>query len=384
MSITKRRTSRGEPRWIVEWRLPGRVKRRKSFRTEREARVFEAEVVAARNRGVVYDPRRGDSISVSYVYASWLATRADVTSKVRRGYEDNWRNHVEPAFGSWPVPKVDRASVQDWVNAMSVGPRTKRWRHGVLRMLLEHAVTEGWIVKNPASSTVFPPLEQHTHVYLTAVEVDWLAQLCGNQGDVVRILAYAGLRWGELVGLNVGDVNLERRRIYVRRSMTQVGGKLVTGAPKSRAGQRAIPVPAAIVQVLHQRTGGRASHEAAITSPRGARLSRENWVRDVKWKKQAAKIGHPTLRIHDLRHTYASLARSAGADLRILQKTMGHASITVTAHTYADLYDGELDAVADALDSLTTTHQSSGPVGPPVAHSGDTSTSEIELDQPLE
>ncbi|HYO02721.1 MAG TPA: tyrosine-type recombinase/integrase [Mycobacterium sp.] len=58
---------------------------------------------------------------------------------------------------------------------------------------------------------------------------------------------------------------------------------------------------------------------------------------------------------HDLRHTYASLARRAGADLRLLQKTMGHASITVTAHVYADLYDDELDDVASALDALDDT-----------------------------
>ena len=55
---------------------------------------------------------------------------------------------------------------------------------------------------------------------------------------------------------------------------------------------------------------------------------------------------------HDLRHTYASMARRPGADLRLLQKTMGHASMTVTAHVYADLYDDELDVVASALDAL--------------------------------
>lgn len=89
-----------------------------------------------------------------------------------------------------------------------------------------------------------------------------------------------------------------------------------------------------------------------VMSPRGARLSRENWVRAVGWRERTAEIGYPNLRIHDLRHTYASLARSAGADLRLLQVAMGHASITVTAHTYADLYDDELDRIGTALDKL--------------------------------
>ena len=353
MSIRKKVTSKGEPRWLVEWRLPDRRKVTKSFRTEREARVFEAEVVAAKSRGTVYNPRLGNTITVAYAYKSWLSSRQDVTAKTRRGYEDNWRNHIEPAFGAWPVTKVDRSSVQNWINSMSVGPRTKRWRHTVLRMVLEHAVEEGWLARNPATKTIFPPLAHPTHTYLTASEVDRLAKLCGAQGDIVMILAYTGLRWGELTGLNVEDIDLDRRRIHVRRSMTQVGGKLVTGATKSRAGQRSIPIPATVRELLRARIAGRGRPEAAVCSPMGARLSRENWVRSVRWKKKAAEIARPSLRVHDLRHTYASMARSAGADMRLLQKTMGHSSITVTAHTYADLYDDELDSVADALDNLS-------------------------------
>lgn len=63
---------------------------------------------------------------------------------------------------------------------------------------------------------------------------------------------------------------------------------------------------------------------------------------------RSLRIDRPKMQVHDLRHTYASLARRAGADLRLLQKTMGHASITATAHVYADLYDDELDGVASA------------------------------------
>jgi integrase len=72
-----------------------------------------------------------------------------------------------------------------------------------------------------------------------------------------------------------------------------------------------------------------------------------------RWRSAVAEIGREKLRVHDLRHTYASLSRRAGADLRLLQKAMGHASITVTAHTYADLFDDEPDNFAVALESLS-------------------------------
>ncbi|WP_236745732.1 tyrosine-type recombinase/integrase [Mycobacteroides abscessus] len=251
---------------------------------------------------------------------------------------------------------------------------------------MQYAVEQDWIVKNPASSTTFPRLTHHEHVYLTAFEVEELAGLCGAQGDVVLLLAYTGLRFGELVGLRVGDVDLNARRVRVRRSITQVGGKMVTGGTKTAAGLRSVPIPARIEPILRARVQGRRPSDPAITSPRGALLSRENWVRATRWYEQRDKLGRPKLRVHDLRHTYASLSRSAGADLRLLQKTLGHSSITTTAHIYADLYDDELDAVAAALDSLSdlARTQSTGQqsfAGPLEAHHEGQSPIENELDR---
>jgi integrase len=165
------------------------------------------------------------------------------------------------------------------------------------------------------------------------------------------------MRFGELTGLNVEDVDLGARRVRVRRSITQVGGKLVEGNPKSKAGWRSIPIRERLVPLFKAQLDGRRPGTPAITSPRGSLLSLENWKRAVDWKKAITEIGRERLRVHDLRHTYASLARRAGADLKLLQKTMGHASITVTANTYADLFDDELDDIALALDSLDDLQQ---------------------------
>jgi integrase len=121
-----------------------------------------------------------------------------------------------------------------------------------------------------------------SHVYLTAVEVAKLAELCdtatgkdsraAKQGDVVLILAYTGLRFGELTGLNVEDMNLEARRIRVRRSITQLSGRLIEGPPKSRAGRRSVPIPERLVPILKRRVEGRTAGEPAIMSPKGSRL----------------------------------------------------------------------------------------------------------------
>lgn len=354
MAIKRRDTSDG-PRYDVQWRLPDRSKRKKTFRTERAARQFAAKLVTSGAAGEVVDPR-GGRIELRAVYHAWLASRPDLSAKVSRGYEDNWRLRIEPSFADWPIGKIDHESIQLWVNGMSadgLSPRTVRWTHSVLKMTLDHAVDEGHLLgKNPASRTKFPPMRDTTHMYLTAGEVAALAHTCGDQGDVVSILAYTGLRFGELTGLNVEDVELDARRIRVRRSITQVAGKLVEGNPKSKAGRRSVPIPERLVPILKGRIDGRTPGTPAVASPRGSRLGLENWKRSVHWPTAIAQIGREKLRVHDLRHTYASLSRRAGADLRLLQKAMGHASITVTAHTYADLFDEELDDIAAALDAL--------------------------------
>ena len=122
--------------------------------------------------------------------------------------------------------------------------------------------------------------------------------------------------------------------------------------PEVRGGSALDPIPQRLVPIFTTRLARRRPGEAAIASPLGSRLGLENWKRSVKWRESIAEIGRPTLRVHDLRHTYASLARRGGADLRLPQKTTGHTSITVTAHIYTDPYDDELDMLLSTLDAL--------------------------------
>ena len=195
MSIRRRETKAGV-RYDVQWRLPDRSKRKKTFSTERAAKRFEAQLVTSSATGESVDPRGGRT-DLESVYRSWIASRPDLSAKVRRGYEDNWRLRIEPRFGNWPIARLDHESIQLWVNEMSasgLSPRTVRWTHTVLKMTLDYAVADGRLIaKNPATRTKFPPMRRTTHIYLTAREV---------------VLAYTGLRFGELTGLDVEDVDL--------------------------------------------------------------------------------------------------------------------------------------------------------------------------------
>ena len=154
MAIRRRETKAGV-RYDVEWRMPDRSRRQKTFSSERAARQFAATLVTSTAAGEIVDPRGGKT-ELRQVYQSWLASRPDLSAKVRRGYEDNWRLRIEPRFGGWAIGKIDHDSIQSWVNDMTtagLGPRTVRWTHSVLKMSLDYAADAGRLIgRNPASA----------------------------------------------------------------------------------------------------------------------------------------------------------------------------------------------------------------------------------------
>ncbi len=277
-----------------------------------------------------------------------------VSAKTWSGYTQAWRLRIAPAFATTPLDEITPESIAEWLKGLTVGPWAKVATLRLLKSVLDIAVEDGRIPVNPATGVSAPPIPaRDRHRYLTAAEVAALAAGLGDQGDVALILAYTGLRWSELVGLRVKDVDLAARRLHVRRSAPDVEGKIVIGPPKTKSGTRSVALPLVVVEALAARIAGRHPDAPAVASPQGEMLRATNWRRHTHWNKVIEKLQLAPLTIHELRHTYASLCRAAGADLKYVQKSMGHSSLTVTANIYADIYDHELDAVADRLDKLT-------------------------------
>ncbi|MCH9759475.1 MAG: site-specific integrase [Actinomycetia bacterium] len=361
--IRKRTSTAGQPRYQVRYLIrdpdaaSGWVETSATFATLREAKAFKSErdneaALGARR----FDPRLGRS-PLSRIWMQFSDSKKPAVSpKTWSGYTQHWQLRIAPRFGHVPVDEVTRADIQGFVDGLTVGPWAKVSTLRLLRSILDVAHQDGRIHVNPAAGVSAGRIpERERHRYLTAQEVQTLAVACGDQGDVVTMLAYTGLRWSELVGLRVKDIDLAARRLYVRRAAPEVEGRIVIGPPKTRAGIRTVPLPQVVVDAFISRIDGRALEEPAVTSPNGAMLRSNNWRRHTHWNNVLKETHLAPLTIHELRHTYASLARKSGADLRYVQKTMGHSTPTVTANIYSDLYADELDHVATNLDQLHTT-----------------------------
>jgi integrase len=172
-----------------------------------------------------------------------------------------------------------------------------------------------------------------------------------DHAPLVLLLAYTGLRWGEATGLRVRDVDTLKRRLTVRENAVRVNGKIVVGTPKSHA-SRTVPYPDFLTLDLARQCQGKASGDLVF----GAGLVRlvapthGGWFEYAIKRAQTVDRTFPRLTPHDLRHTAASLAISAGANVKAVQRMLGHASEAMTLDVYADLFDDDLDAVAVALN----------------------------------
>lgn len=358
--IRKRLNASGQPRYQVRYLVrdaassSGWAETSGTFATLREAKAFKADRDNEATRGHQrFDPRLGRSPLDTIWHQYSASKKPAVSPKTWSGYTQHWELRIEPRFGHVPVDEISRADVQRFMDDLKVGVRAKIQTLRLLRSILEIAREDGRIHRNPAlgvSAGRIPERERHR--YLTAPEVALLATACGKQGDVVTILAYTGLRWSELVGLRVGDIDLDTKRLHVHRAAPEIAGRIHVGLTKTRAARRTVPLPQVVIDILKPRIFGRDRDAPAVASPKGVMLRSNNWRRHTHWNKALISTKLAPLTIHELRHTYASLARKSGADLRYVQKTMGHSTPTVTANVYSDLYADELDHVATGLDQL--------------------------------
>jgi integrase len=166
---------------------------------------------------------------------------------------------------------------------------------------------------------------------------------------VILALAYSGLRWGELAALRVRDVDLLRGRLSVRRAVTEVNGRLVWTTPKDKEA-RSVPVPSFLRDELARAIEHRGPDDLLFPAPQGGVL-RVRSARRAWFNNAVTEAGLGGLTPHMLRHTAASLAVSAGANVLAVQRMLGHQKASMTLDVYSDLFDGDLDEVAGRLDS---------------------------------
>ena len=341
---TKRGTS-----WKVRWRAPDGRARAKRFPRKVLADRYRAFIERELAEQTYLDPDAGQ-VTLAEWSKTWLRAQGHLKATTRARYEGVLAKHVLPRWGGYPLARIRHADVAAWVTRMSVdghGPATIVYAYRVLSLMLDLAQRDGRIARNPAVGIKLPRKGHAERRFLTHRQVSDLADAAGRYGDLVLVLAYCGLRWGELAALRVGRVDLERRRLEVVESVTDVRGTPRLGRPEvpSTPLGALSRVPGSDARRAHERTA--ACRPRIHVASRCGAAQPELPPQCVRRRRTSA--GLEGLTPHELRHTAASLAVGAGANVKAVQRMLGHASAAMTLDVYSGLFDDDLDEVARRL-----------------------------------
>ena len=295
-------------------------------------------------------------------------SRGSVKRRTRESDEAAWRNYIAPRFGNWPVASITAAEVSGWVGSLVVrglAPSTATRALATLRSVLAFAVADARIQHNVAA-VVHAPTSGRVRregQILTIEELRALTQACkGRYRDVVPMLALAGLRWGELAGLQVGDrVSVPGPGLRLRRTVLASGGGgalYLDTLTNNRA--RTVPLVLELVTVVDRWSAGKAPDAWLFDAPQGGPLWESNWKRSVSWNAATSAVGVPGFRVHDLRHTAASVWLAAGADPKVVQRVLGHATAAMTMDLYGHMIDANLWQAAQLVGDISGTSEPPG------------------------
>lgn len=344
-------------RYRVRYRKPDNSQTdKRGFRTKREAELFLSSTEVSKARGEYIDPTESRA-TVGELGTEWLKHQGHLKASSSRPLEIAWRLHVAPRWSAIAVSDVRYSDVQRWVTDLQFeqgkSASTILRAYGVLAAILDVAVKDRRLLSNPSRGLNLPRKVGKEHVYLSHMQVKLLATNARENETLVNFLAYTGLRWGEATGLRIRDVDFTRRRIKVQQNAVMVGGSIVIGTPKTHEA-RSVPFPAFLSDALIELCKNKATNDLVFGDGREYIRppdSRRGWWNAALRRSREVEPDFPTVTRHDMRHTAASLAVSAGANVKAVQRMLGHASAAMTLDTYADLFDDDLDAVANALDA---------------------------------
>lgn len=394
-SIEHRSTKSGDV-WRVRFRHRGRNKAvtfEDPTRAERWRRLVEVNVDQA--LAALGETDGVPPPTVAEQVRAHIETLTGVSTGTRREYGSYLEHDIAPhPIGGRLARDLRHADVAQWVNWLEadrgLAGKTIANRHGLLSAAMSSAVRDKVATDNPCRGIRLPRTGHRSKsmALLTRDEFQTLyAAIAPRYRPLVLLLVGTGMRFGEATALRVEDVDLIHKAIHVHRAWKRTGTSVKElGPTKSRRSDRTVGVPAQVIEALGPLLDGASPSRLLFTSGAGEEVKQATFWNRV-WRPAVCQVGgdqveftrdkdgrkklvvvargdgkHP--RIHDLRHTFASWAIQSGIPLPVIQRQLGHESITTTIDTYGHLARSDFDALAEAtsvnlpaLGALPSPHQ---------------------------
>ena len=376
---------RGNGLWVGSaWvTLPDGVRTRRhvSGRDQDATRAKWEKLREAAGRGPLpADPRQTLDTYLRY----WLAEVVEPT--LRPATAENYRHivatRITPHLGAVRLDRLSVREVRRWISTLQQAgdsPRMVQLSRAVLRSALSNAVVEQLVERNEAALLRVPkPPRQRIEPWSTADAKAFLAATRNHRLHAAfTLMLMLGLRRGEALGLAWSDLDLDTGQVQLRHQIQRGPHGLVLQDLKTEASAATLPLPIPVVEVLleretlhrheRKREGWSNWRDAGLVSTTldGAAIEPRNLNR--AFTTETEKAGLRRIRVHDTRHTCASLLRSYGVDLAVIQRILRHTQLSTTADVYlhVDTEDqrAALGKIADALDHTSTATGATGETG---------------------
>lgn len=334
-----------------------RQKWHSGFRTKREAEAELTDLLTRVKSGNYVDASR--MTLGEFLTDRWLPTRrAALRPSTFEPYDMNVRAHIVPALGSVPLQRLTPADLTTfYVNLLDHGrrdgsgnglsPRTVRYVHTIVRRALADAERWDLITRNPADRAAVPAARQSAMATWTVAELRAFLDHVRDERlwPLWQVLAATGVRRGEALGLTWRDLDAETGRLIIARAwVTTVGGEASLQAPKIARGRRQLALDRTTVTALsgwrraqleERLAMGAAYADNDLIFCRADGLPYSPGYISAEFKAQVKSAGLPAIRLHDLRHTHASLMLQQGVHPKVVSERLGHGSTAFTMDTYA-------------------------------------------------
>ena len=347
-----------------------RQKWHSGYRTKRDAERALTEIVASLHTGSYIEPTKQ---TVTDFTKEWLvAIEPTIRPSTHFSYDRNLRLHVLPRLGSVQLRKVDAGMLNGLYAALladgkqsngggGLSPRSVRYVHTIVHRAFRDAVRWGRIARNPADAADPPRAAATARPTMTTWTADQLRAFLEHAAEhrlhaAFVVLATTGMRRGECLGLRWSDLDLTSGRVSIVQTVIAVNHQVRIGSPKTARGRRTVELDPGTVAGLRRHRqrqlaerlligAGFTDHGLVFCRPDGGPLHPERFSRT--FSRESAHAGLPAIRLHDLRHTWATVALAAGEHPKIVQERLGHANVSITLDIYSHVTEGlHADAAA--------------------------------------
>lgn len=334
-------------------------------KSKREAERKLTEIMSDVHAGTYRDIKK---ITFAKYSDMWLTSYAETKTKPStfRSYKDIINNHLIPVMGDYFLTEITGVMIQKYIalRLKKVKPKTVINEIVPLKEMFKHAVQWEYLKVNPAQYVERPRVESEEMEIFSPVEFRlFLDHVTPKHKPLFLTAVLTGMRRGELLGLQWGDIDWNHSQIHVKRSLWK--GQFLS--PKSKKSKRKIDMTPSLVRELrkHKLASPPSDLDLVFCNSDGKSLDADNFVKR-EFLPVLAKSKTRKIRFHDLRHTNVALRIEQGQNIKYIQAQLGHASIQTTLDRYGHLIKDVNQEEAEKLDSILGFGDSTGKSKNPV------------------